>query len=227
MTNLMPLLVIVAARNEADRIGASLDALAAAFPGAELWVADDASTDGTAESALAHGARVVSRRRPHGKGGNVTAAVQAALGSGGEPELVLVCDGDLGASAASLRELVKTVEVGRGDLAVAAFRDPIGGGFGVALRFARWAIRSRCGYQATAPISGQRAMRVEVLRAVLPFAAGYGMEIGMTVDAVRCGYRVAEVELDLEHRATGRTLRGFLHRGRQLRDFARAWWARG
>ncbi len=92
--------------------------------------------------------------------------------------------------------------------------------------FARWAIRSRCGYEATAPISGQRAMRAEVLRAVLPFADGYGMEIGMTVDAVRAGYRVIELELELEHRATGRSLGGFLHRGRQLRDFARVWWAR-
>ena len=51
-------------------------------------------------------------------------------------------------------------------------------------------------------------MRAEVLRAVLPFAAGYGMEVGMTVDAVRAGYRIAEIELDLEHRATGRTLGG-------------------
>ena len=109
---------------------------------------------------------------------------------------------------------------------MAAFRRRVGGGFGIALRFARWAIRNRCGYEATAPISGQRAMRTEVLRAVLPFAAGYGMEIGMTVDAVRAGYRVTEVELDLEHRATGRTLAGFVHRGRQLRDFTRAWWAR-
>ena len=43
--------------------------------------------------------------------------------------------------------------------------------------------------------------------------------IGGTVDAIRAGHRVGEVELDLAHRATGRTLAGFLHRGRQLRDF--------
>ena len=220
------LVAIVAARNEADRIGASVDGLREAFPGVEVWVGDDASGDGTAEVALAHGARVVSRGRPHGKGGNVTAAAEAALFGDGHPDLLLVCDGDLGASAGRLRELVEAVEAGGCDLAIAAFRDRVGGGFGIALRFARWAIHSRCGYRAGAPISGQRAMRGEVIDAVLPFAPGYGMEIGMTIDAVRAGYRVAELELDLEHRATGRTFAGFLHRGRQLRDFARVWWSR-
>ncbi len=57
---------------------------------------------------------------------------------------------------------------------------------------------------------------------MLPFAGGYGMEIGMTVDAVRAGYRVAEYELDLSHRATGRSFHGFLHRAHQLLDFIRA-----
>ena len=222
---MVPLLVIVAARDEADRIGATLDALRAAFPGAELWVGDDASTDGTSEVAMRHGARVVRRGRSHGKGGNMTAAATAAL-DGSTAELALVCDGDLGVSAGALTGLVEAVEADRCDLAVAAFRARVGGGFGIALRFARWAIRSRSGYLAGAPISGQRAMRIEVLREALPFAAGYGMEIGMTVDAVRAGYRVCEVELDLEHRATGRTLAGFIHRGRQLRDFTTAWWVR-
>jgi glycosyltransferase involved in cell wall biosynthesis len=219
------LLVIVAARDEADRIGATLDALRAAFPGADLWVADDASSDGTAEVAMRHGARVVSRRASHGKGGNVTAAATAAL-DGADAELALLCDGDLGTSAAALAGLVDAVRGEGCDLAVAAFRRRVGGGLGVALGFARWAIRSRSGYVAEAPISGQRAMRTEVLRATLPFARGYGMEIGMTVDAIRAGYRVCEVELDLEHRATGRTWRGFAHRGRQLLDFTRAWWQR-
>jgi len=222
------LLVIVAARNEADRIGSTLHALATAFPGAPLWVGDDASEDGTAEVAIVHGARVVRRGSSHDKGGNVTAAAEAALSDVAEapPELVLVCDGDLGDSAATLVGLVDAVREGRCDLAVAEFRRRVGGGLGIALRFARWAIRSRCGFEAGAAISGQRAMRAEVLWEALPFAAGYGMEVGMTIDAVRAGYSVAEVALDLEHRATGRTLAGFLHRARQLRDFARAWWAR-
>jgi glycosyltransferase involved in cell wall biosynthesis len=217
------LAAIVAARDEADRIGATVAALREAFPGAAIWVADDASIDGTAEVAMTAGAEVVSRGRPHGKGANVTAAAQAALGVEPVPSLILLCDGDLGASASRLGPLVEAVERGECDLAVASFSRRVGGGFGLALGFARWAIRRRCGFEARAPISGQRAMRVETLRAALPFARGYGMEIGMTVDAVRAGYRVAEHELDLEHRASGRTVVGFAHRARQLRDFLRVY----
>ncbi len=210
---------IVAARNEADRIAATLEALAEAVPGIERYVADDASTDDTRMAALRSGATVIGRNRPHGKGGNMTAAATAALDELPDDATVLLCDGDLGASAAHLRALIEAVEAGRCDIAVAAFERKVGGGLGLAKGYARWAIRRLCGYDATSPISGQRAMSAAVLRDVLPFAPRYGMEVGMTVDAVRAGHRVCEVELDLAHRATGRSIAGFAHRGRQLRDF--------
>ena len=44
----------------------------------------------------------------------------------------------------------------------------------------------------------------------------------MTIDAARAGVAVVEVELDLTHRVTGRDLRGFVHRGRQLVDLVLA-----
>jgi glycosyltransferase involved in cell wall biosynthesis len=221
--------VIVTAHNEADRLPATLQALAGAFPGARILVADDGSTDGSAETAAAHGAEVVRSQRNVGKGGAATLAAQRLLplAEGPEPRpVVLLCDGDLAASADALKLLVEEVRAGRADLAVAAFARRVGGGFGWALGFARWAIRVRCGYEAGAPISGQRALRADVLPAVVPFAPRFGMEIGMTIDAVRAGFRVCEVELPLAHRATGKTLRGFLHRGRQLLDFVAVWWAR-
>ena len=209
----------MAARNEGDRIGATLRSLSAASPGIDLWVADDASSDDTRTVALGAGATVIGRNRPHGKGGNMTAAATAAL-EGLDPETtVLLCDGDLAETAARLLPIIEAVEGGRCDLAVAAFERRVGGGLGFAKGYARNAIRKLCGLETTAPISGQRAMSAALLAAVLPFAPRYGMEIGMTVDAVRAGYRVEEVELDLAHRATGRTLAGFAHRGRQLRDF--------
>ena len=217
---------IIAARNEADRIGATLDTLSEAFPGATLWVADDASTDGTSEVAIAHGAKVVSRGRPRGKGANVTAAAEAMLSEGEPAGVVLLCDGDLGETAGRLAPLVEAVAGGGCDLAIAAFARRVGGGFGVALSFSRWATARLGGVTLGAPISGQRAIRGERFGALLPFARGYGMETAMNIDAARAGLRIGEVELDLEHRATGRTLGGFVHRGRQLLDFLRVYLSR-
>jgi hypothetical protein len=115
--------------------------------------------------------------------------------------------------------------VREGDLVVAVFSKRAGGGFGLAVGFAVWAINRLTGLEPQAPISGQRYLSAETAAAVTPFASGFGMEIGMTVDAHRAGLRLTEVELDLEHRATGKTAPGFLHRARQLRDFLRVYLA--
>jgi glycosyltransferase involved in cell wall biosynthesis len=219
--------VIVAAYNEAPRIQATLAALAAAFPRAPVWVADDGSTDATSELARQAGARVVRSERMIGKGAAVTLAARDALQTIQEREpIFILCDGDLAESAGGLHALADAVRRGDADMTVAAFATRVGGGVGLAVAFARWAIRRRCGLTMRAPISGQRALRAGTLEDVLPFAAGFGMEIGMTIDASRAGYRIAEIELDLSHRATGRTLSGFAHRWHQLVDFVRVYFAR-
>jgi glycosyltransferase involved in cell wall biosynthesis len=212
------LAVIVTARNEADRLGATLRAL----PEADVWVADDSSTDATAAVAAQAGARVVTSSKRLGKGGAATLAAEALLREG-DPA-VLLADADLGASAAELQRLVDALD--DADVAIATFARRVGGGFGIAVGTARWAIQRTTGRTMTAPISGQRAMRPGVLGQLLPFAPGFGMETGMTIDALRGGLRVVEVELELEHRATGKTLDGFLHRGRQARDIMRAYASR-
>jgi glycosyltransferase involved in cell wall biosynthesis len=219
--------VIVAAYNEAPRIEATLAALAAAFPGAPVWVADDGSADATSEIARRAGARVVRSERMIGKGAAATLAARDALQTIQDTEpIFILCDGDLAESASRLGALVDALRRGDADMTVAAFVTRVGGGVGLAVAFARWAIRRRCGLTMRAPISGQRALRASVLEDVLPFAPGFGMEIGMTIDASRAGYLIAEIELDLSHRATGRTLSGFAHRARQLVDFVRVYFAR-
>ncbi len=176
-----------------------------------------------------------------GKGAAVSRAAREALrdaqvpaeepsASTGHPDsrsVFVLCDGDLGDSAAKLGALVDAVVRGEGDVAVAVFATRVGGGFGLALGFARWAIRARTGGLRTrAPISGQRALTRGALEDVLPFAHGFGMEIGMTIDAVRAGRRIVELDLDLDHRTSGRTLAGFSHRARQLVDFVRVYGSR-
>jgi glycosyltransferase involved in cell wall biosynthesis len=217
--------IVVSAYNEADRLGNTLTALRDAFPGARLLVADDHSDDATPRVTAGGGAELVRAPRHMGKGGANTLAVRRLLEGGASPTLVL-CDGDLGGSARELPRLVEVLDRGEGDLAVASFARRMGGGFGIALRFSRWAIRRRTGLEPAAPISGQRALRPELVPVVLPFAPGFGMETAMTIDAHRAGFRLVEVELPLEHRATGRSAAGFLHRFRQLVSFARVYVSR-
>jgi glycosyltransferase involved in cell wall biosynthesis len=152
--------VIVTAHEEADRLPRTLAALAEAFPGATVVVADDASTDGTAEVARAAGAEVVRSERNLGKGGIATLAAERVLARAWQPDppVFVLCDGDLAESARHLPLLADAVRRGEADLAVANFLRRVGGGFGIALGFARWAIERRCGLRLDAPISGQRAL---------------------------------------------------------------------
>jgi glycosyltransferase involved in cell wall biosynthesis len=214
--------VIVSAHNEADRLGDTLAALRAAFPGAHVLVADDGSTDESPRIAVEGGAELVRCGRDIGKGGANNVAVERVIARADDPDppVFVLCDGDLAESAGRLAPLVEAVRAGDCDLAIASFARRVGGGFGFAVGFSRWATRSLAGLELAAPISGQRAMRADVLKAVTPFAPRFGMETAMNIDAARAGFRVAQVELELEHRATGRTFAGFVHRGRQLKDFA-------
>lgn len=195
--------VLVAARDEEDRIGETVETLRAQFPAAAIVVADDGSRDGTAAVAEAAGARVIRLGR-RGKGQALTLAENEI-----EPGPLLLCDADL---RGDLRGLAVT----RADLAIAAFGVSEGGGFGLAKRAARSLIRLRCGRELREPLSGQRRLSARARTEVFPVAMGFGVETRMTIDAVRAGLTVEEVELELEHRTTGRDFRGFAHRGRQL-----------
>ena len=221
-------IVIVSAYNEADRLGDTLAAVGRAFPGAQVLVADDGSKDETPHVALQAGAELVRSPRTIGKGGATTAAVERVLARAHEPDppLFVFCDGDLGETAEQLPELARLARDDECDIAMGTFARRVGGGLGMAVNFSRWASRTLGGLELTTPLSGQRAIRGEVLPALLPFAPRFGMETGMNIDAGRAGFRVVEVELDLAHRATGKTLRGFIHRGRQLKDMSAAYLAR-
>ena len=55
-----------------------------------------------------------------------------------------------------------------------------------------------------------------------PLAPGFGAETALTIDLLRRGMRVREVEVPLAHRATGTDWRAQVHRARQFADVARA-----
>jgi len=201
-----PVAVLVAARDEGERIEATVAALREQFPGAEVIVADDGSRDATADAAERAGA-IVLRLPRRGKGQALSAAERAA-----PPGPLLLCDADL---RGDLRPLAAQPVDG---IAVARFAERVGGGFGIAKRTARALIRLYTGFAVDEPLSGQRVVSERARRAVFPLAPGFGAETRMTIDAAAAGLPVVEVRLPLSHRATGRDAPGFLHRGRQLRD---------
>jgi hypothetical protein len=201
-----PLTILVAARDEEDVIADTVRALRQQFPEAEVLVGDDGSRDATADRAEDAGATVLRLPRL-GKGQALSAAERAA-----PPGSLVLVDADVRGDLTPL-----LADDGQG-LRIAAFRTRRGGGFGIAKRVARSLIRFRSGFVAREPLSGQRALSAHARAAVFPLAPGFGAETRMTIDAVRAGVDVNEVELDLAHRATHRDAAGFLHRGRQLHD---------
>jgi hypothetical protein len=203
------LTILVAARDEEGSIGKTVGALRAAFPQAEVLVADDGSRDGTATMAEEAGARVL--RLPRLGKGQALALAEREAG----PGPLLLCDADLEGDLSPIVEA-------DADLAVAAFRERQGGGFGIAKHAARALIRACGGFEAREPLSGQRALSRAARAACFPTAPGFGCEVRMTIDAARAGLEIREVELPLRHRPTGRDARGFAHRALQLLDAALA-----
>lgn len=194
------------------------------LPGVEqVVVVDDGSTDATAYLAREAGARVLQLPTNVGKGGALNRGAHLVSGS-----LVLLLDADLGVSAGQAWRLLEPVARGEADLSIAI---PVpgdaapGGGLGLAKGLAALGIYAFTGRRVRAPLSGQRAMTRHGLQQLLPLARGFGVEVAMTVKALRLGMRVVEVEMPFTHAVTGRDLRGFCHRGRQFLDISRALWA--
>ncbi|MCR4402169.1 MAG: glycosyltransferase family 2 protein [Firmicutes bacterium] len=217
--------VIIPAYNEGSTVASTVRAaragvVACGFP-CEVLVVDDGSVDTTAQAAEAAGARVVSLGRRSGKGAALTEGVWQTTG-----DVVAFLDADLGDSASEVEKLIAPVVRGEVDMTIARFRrtrrGTAAGGFGIVKGMAKTGIRCLAGLWVSAPLSGQRAARRDVVLALTPFESGFGVEVGMTIDAARRGYRIAEVDCEMSHRATGRDFAGFLHRGRQLYWVTRA-----
>ncbi|MBO8137789.1 MAG: glycosyltransferase family 2 protein [Desulfotomaculum sp.] len=204
--------VIIPAHNESKYIFQTVSAVKNIPEINEIIVVDDSSQDDTALKAEQAGAKVIKLTKNLGKGGALTRGVQEASG-----EVLLLLDGDLGNTAGQGRYLLLPVLDGRADMTVARFpRSKKKAGFGLVKGLARAGIRFFTGLETEAPLSGQRAMTRSVAEAVMPFASGYGVEVGLTIKVARLGYKIMEVPVHMTHAETGRDWAGFKHRGKQF-----------
>jgi len=220
--------VVIPARNEADLIPATVTAAIGIPAVALVVVVDDGSKDGTAAAARQAGAVVMRHARNRGKG--------AAMETGAEtvrlldqrehrdrPRHLLFLDADLAGTAALAGPLIDPVLAGKADMTIAVFASRIKlGGHGLVVGLSGAGIRRATGWQPAQPLNGQRCLTRAAFEAARPLARGWGVETGLTIDLLRKGLRVTEVEVGLAHRATGTGMRAQLHRAHQLTDVARA-----
>lgn len=240
---------VIPAKDEAERIGATVRA-AALLPGVDLVVVvDDGSQDDTASLARAAGATVVAHSSNRGKGAAMmtgaaevarvealadlpdaghAAADDPATAATVPPRALLFVDADLEDTAAHLAPLIPPVLAGEADMTIATLppQPTTGGGHGFVVRLAREGIAERTGWTPKQPLSGQRCLTRAAFDQALPLAPGWGVEVGLSIDVLLAGGRVVEIECDLRHRVTGKDWRSQLHRAAQYRDVRRALWAR-
>ncbi|KNX38996.1 glycosyltransferase [Luteipulveratus halotolerans] len=211
---------IIPAKDEADRVISTIRAVQTIAGVDTVVVVDDGSRDATGDLARGAGATVVRHDTNRGKAAAMTSGAAAAAAAGlGELPLLFV-DADLEGSAAALGVLVGPVVAGEADLTIAVLppQKVAGGGHGFVVRLARNGIRSLTGFEAQQPLSGMRCLSRSAYDAAQPFARGWGVETGMTVDVLRAGLTVREVPCELHHRVTGSDWRGQVHRAEQYRD---------
>jgi glycosyltransferase involved in cell wall biosynthesis len=224
--------VVIPAWNESDRIAATVKA-AAGLPGVDIvLVVDDGSADGTAAAAERAGASVLRHARNRGKAAAMETGAEAVrlLEDGrdaGRQHHLLFLDGDLAETAADAGALIEPVRAGQADMTIAVFSNRVKqGGHGFVVGLSGAGIARATGWRPAQPLNGQRCLTSAAFEAARPLAPGFGAETGLTIDLLRKGMRVMEVEVPLAHRATGSDWRSQLHRARQFADVARALAAR-
>lgn len=227
VTPVTSVVAIIAAKDEAARVAATITAVRRLEGVGEVIVVDDGSSDATAQLAAEAGAVVIRHPRNRGKAAAMATGARAAADldlrdppvSGRARELLFI-DADLGESAANMAVLAAPVVSGAADMTIAVLppQERAGGGHGFVVRLASRGIERLAGWTPAQPLSGMRCLSREAFDAASPLARGWGVEVGLTIDVLGAGLRVVEVPCELQHRVTGADWRGQLHRARQYRD---------
>lgn len=195
--------VVIPCHNEEASVGIVVADFAAALPGATIVVADNASTDGTADAARAAGAQVVVEPRP-GKG----LAVRRLLADV-EADCYVMVDGDATYDAASAPALVQLVLGGGNDMvngARAADATSAGTyrrGHALGNAVLTWIFQKLFRLPLQDTLSGYRAMSRRFVKSFPTGATGFEIEAELNAHAATLGVPVAELQTRYGARGEG------------------------
>ena len=208
--------IIIPAYNEANKIKDTLENIIEIKEINEIIVVDDGSSDNTIEIAsnVKNGkVKVFKLDKNRGKGYALNYGLKIAMKNA---NIIGFLDGDLGSSSSEVQKLIIPILNDEADVTIAKFPPAKKkGGLGFVKGLAKESVLEITGIELEATLSGQRIFKKEVLEKFDEIPFGYGVEVGMTIDMLKHGYKIKEVLVNMTHSETGRDLKGFIHRGKQ------------
>lgn len=222
-------MVLIAALNEAESIGAVLDALPDEIGGLGIStvVIDDGSTDATADIASRHGAFVCSLGINRGHG--VALRVGYRIAHEKAVRFVVMTDADGQYDMAEIPDLLAPLLADRADFVNGSRRlgtdETTDGVRRIGVRFFSWLLTCLLRQRITDTSSGFRAMRLEVLAGLTLTQPQYHASEQLV--GVLCqGFRVLEVPMTMRPRLAGTTKKGgnLAYGLRYARVLVSTWW---
>ena len=182
-----------------------------------VWlIIDDGSSDNTskiAKEVKSDKITVITQDKNRGKGYALNNGLKIAME---KADIIGFLDADLGSSSSEVSKLITPILNDEADVIIAKFPPAKKkGGLGFVKGLAKESVYEMTGVKLDATLSGQRIFKKEVLEKFNEIPFGYGVEVGMTIDILKHGYRIKEVLVNMTHSETGRDLKGFIHRGKQ------------
>lgn len=208
--------IIIPAYNEEDKIKDTLESIKSIETINQIIVVDDGSSDKTTEKASqvqSEKIKVFTLDKNKGKGFALNYGLKIAMENA---DIIGFLDGDLGSSSSEVEKLITPIINNEADVIIAKFPPAKKkGGLGFVKGLAKQSVLDMTGEELEATLSGQRLFKKEVLQQFEEIPFGYGVEVGMTIDILKKGYKIKEVLVNMTHSETGRDLKGFIHRGKQ------------
>ena len=194
--------VAVPCYNEAPTIAKVVADFRAQVPDAEILVVDNDSSDGSAERALAAGARVVREKR-RGKGFVVQKMLECV-----DADVLVMVDGDDTYFAEDLPILMKPIVEDRADMVVGdrlqeASRSALNDLHRFGNRAILWIINFVFRTSFKDILSGYRVMNRSFMRSVPLITEGFEIETEMTLQALEKKMQIVEVPIRYRARPEG------------------------